>query len=157
MMTCTPLPPQTTSVDQFLSALRASRLLSNQQVESLPDLPAPESPDGHSWAAGLVASGMLTGYQAAQLLAGQGDGLVLGQYRVLDQLGAGGMGRVYKAEHVLMRRLVAIKVIEPHVIREASAVARFHAEVQVAAQLAHPNIVTAFDADEANGLHFLVM
>jgi serine/threonine protein kinase len=157
MMSCTHSPPLTKTVDQFLLALRASHLLSPQQVQSLPELPATDVGDSQSWVSGLVASGILTEYQAEQLLAGQGDVLVLGQYHILDRLGAGGMGQVYKAEHALMRRLVALKVIMPHLVRDASAVARFHGEVQVAAQLCHPNIVAAFDADEANGLHFLVM
>jgi serine/threonine protein kinase len=156
MMICTATPTLTT-VEQLQSALRSSCLLSATELERLNELTCVDTLDGHSWALSLVANGILTEYQVEQLLAGKGETLVLGQYRILDKLGAGGMGQVYKAEHRLMRRLVALKVIVPHLVRDASAVARFHDEVQVAAQLAHPNIVTAFDADEANGLHFLVM
>lgn len=61
----------------------------------------------------LVRYGLLTEYQAARVEAGKTYGLVLGQYRILDRLGAGGMGIVFKAEHVDMRRQVAIKVLLP--------------------------------------------
>ncbi len=79
------------------------------------------------------------------------------RYRVLSQLGAGGMGMVYKAEHVMMGRTVAVKVMAQKYTANPRAVERFRREVRAAAKLAHPNIVTAFDADEAEGRHFLVM
>lgn len=79
------------------------------------------------------------------------------QYRLLDQLGEGGMGVVFKAEHKVMGRVVALKVMAPHLTARPAAVARFRQEVKAAARLNHPNIVTAHDAGEAGGLHFLVM
>ncbi len=79
------------------------------------------------------------------------------RYRVLGLLGQGGMGAVYKAEHRRMGRLVALKVISPALVGGDAAVRRFHQEVQAAARLHHPNIVTAHDADQAGGTHFLVM
>ena len=84
-------------------------------------------------------------------------GTILGQYRILEPLGAGGMGQVYKAVHEAMDRVVALKVIAPHLLKEARARARFQQEVRTAARLHHPNIVLAHDAAEANGLWFLVM
>jgi hypothetical protein len=79
------------------------------------------------------------------------------RYRVLALIGQGGMGAVYKAEHRHMGRVVALKVISPALVGSEAAVARFRQEVQAAARLIHPNIVTAYDADQAGGLHFLVM
>jgi serine/threonine-protein kinase len=79
------------------------------------------------------------------------------RYLVLEQLGAGGMGVVFKAEHRIMGRLVALKVLSGRTMAKAGAVERFRREVRLASRLAHPNIVTAFDADEAGGHHFLVM
>jgi WD40 repeat protein/serine/threonine protein kinase len=79
------------------------------------------------------------------------------RYRVIALLGQGGMGAVYKAEHRRMERPVALKVINPGLMRNPASVSRFQQEVRAAAQLSHPNIVTAYDADEASGLHFLVM
>jgi serine/threonine protein kinase len=97
-------------------------------------------------------------HSVAELLhSGKPEALVLGQYRILDRLGAGGMGRVYLAEHLVMKRTVALKIIAPQFLADAAAIHRFRSEVQVAAQLIHPNIVTAYDAAEAEGLHYLVM
>jgi len=149
--------PFTKTANEFYFALCDSRLLSTEQVESLNAVRPHESVDGASWIAGLVGRGFLTDFQAEQLLAGQTDSLILGQYRLLGRLGVGGMGHVYKAEHVVMKRVVALKVIAAHLVTDASAVARFHHEVELAARLSHPNIITAHDAAEANGLHFLVM
>lgn len=79
------------------------------------------------------------------------------RYRLLELLGAGGMGSVYKAEHRLMERPVALKVINRSLMEDPAAVERFRREVKTAARLSHPNIVTAFDAEQANEHHFLVM
>jgi WD40 repeat protein/tRNA A-37 threonylcarbamoyl transferase component Bud32 len=79
------------------------------------------------------------------------------RYRVLGLIGQGGMGAVYKARHTRMERLVALKVINPGLLRNPATVERFHQEVRAAARLHHANIVTAHDADQAGGLHFLVM
>jgi WD40 repeat protein len=79
------------------------------------------------------------------------------RYRVLGLLRGGGMGMVFKAEHRLMERPVALKVIASGLIDDPAAVARFQREVKTAARLSHPNIVQAYDADQAGPLHFLVM
>ena len=79
------------------------------------------------------------------------------RYKVLGKLGAGGMGVVYKAEHRVMGRLVALKVLSSRTTAKSGAVDRFRREVRIASKLSHPNVVTAHDADEAGGLHFLVM
>lgn len=79
------------------------------------------------------------------------------RYHIVQLLGSGGMGSVYKAEHRLMRRSVALKVINAELVSSKSAVERFQREVQAAARLQHPNIVTAHDAEQAGDSHFLVM
>ena len=79
------------------------------------------------------------------------------RYRLIRKIGQGGMGTVYLAEHRLMRRLVALKLVRAGFLSNPQIVARFRREVEAAAQLAHPNIVTSHDADEAGGVHFLVM
>ncbi|MFM8274175.1 MAG: protein kinase domain-containing protein, partial [Gemmata sp.] len=79
------------------------------------------------------------------------------RYRILGQLGAGGMGTVYKAEDLLMDRVVAIKVVSPHLTKRAATVTRFQKEIRAAAKLKDHRIVTAYDAGEAGGAHFLVM
>ncbi|HLX60031.1 MAG TPA: protein kinase [Planctomycetota bacterium] len=83
------------------------------------------------------------------------------RYRVINLLGEGGMGAVYLAEHIKMERRVALKVMRADLVSDASHVQRFQQEVRAASKLSHPNIVTAYDADEAgsgaNTVHFLVM
>lgn len=79
------------------------------------------------------------------------------RYRVLGLLGSGGMGAVYKAEHRMMERSVALKVISRKFLTSPAAVDRFLREVKTAAKLNHPNIVASFDAEQAGNLHFLVM
>lgn len=79
------------------------------------------------------------------------------RYRVIRAVGTGGMGEVFEAEHRLMRRRVAIKVIKSQWLQSSEAVARFRREMQAAAKLVHPHVVTAFDAEQAGDLHFLAM
>ncbi|HET6880828.1 MAG TPA: serine/threonine-protein kinase [Pirellulales bacterium] len=78
-------------------------------------------------------------------------------YEILGELGRGGMGVVYKARHRRMDRVVAIKVLPAGLVQDAAAVARFEREVKAAAKLRHTNIVATDTADEAGGVHFLVM
>ena len=79
------------------------------------------------------------------------------RYRIVKWLGSGGMGAVYLAEHRLMERTVALKVINRDLTDHPGLVERFRREVRAAARLHHPNIVTAYDAEQAGALHFLVM
>jgi response regulator RpfG family c-di-GMP phosphodiesterase len=112
----------------------------------------------------LVERGLLTQYQASRIAAGRWFGLILGNYRVLEQLGVGGMGVVFKAEHIRLRRPVAIKVLSAPRLQPSKLLQRFYTEMRAIAQLQHPNIVGALDAGETadpNGdgsiLHYLVM
>jgi serine/threonine protein kinase len=79
------------------------------------------------------------------------------RYRILGPLGAGGMGEVFRAEHRLMERVVALKVMRASLMNHPAAVAQFRREVKAAARLSHPHIVTAYDAEQAGAVHFLVM
>ncbi len=79
------------------------------------------------------------------------------RYRVIRPLGRGGMGEVYLAVHRHLGRRVALKVIRPGLLGDAAAAARFRREMRAVARLHHPNIVAAHDAEDAGGLHFLVM
>ncbi len=81
----------------------------------------------------------------------------VGEYRIERLIGSGGMGRVYLAEHEPMQRTVALKTLPPERMQQTSAVQRFYGEVRAAARLLHPNIVTAFDAGNVNGIHYLAM
>ncbi len=78
-------------------------------------------------------------------------------YQVLGWLGEGGMGQVYKARHLRLDRLVALKVIHAGRLADAEVLRRFQREARAAARLAHPHVVSIYDAGEAGGKHFLVM
>src|SRR5262249_33693499 len=91
------------------------------------------------------------------LLAGRTSGFTLGQYRILDQIGRGGMGKVFKAVHLTMYRVVAIKLVSSALIKTDKGRQMFQREVRAAARLMHSNIVTAYDANQTGGRHYLVM
>jgi serine/threonine-protein kinase len=106
----------------------------------------------------LVQRGLMTPYQQAQLLSGNGDKLIIGSYRIQAPLGEGGMGMVFKAIQPKLDRVVALKVIRPQVLAARPEIlSRFHREARAIAQLNHPNVVILFDADEVNGIHFIAM
>jgi eukaryotic-like serine/threonine-protein kinase len=150
-----------TSNSQFIENLKKSGLFNKEQLQSiLKDLESQivdQAEDARLIAHELVRKQVLTPYQATILYQGKLGNLFIGNYDILGRIGAGGMGAVFKARHRVMRRIVAIKVLPRRVVNDRNSVQRFRREVQTAAQLQHPNIVTAFDADEANRTHFLVM
>ena len=121
----------------------------------LPPNAAPKDPG--DLAKQLIKQNLLTKYQAQEVYQGRGKVLVIGGYTILDKIGAGGMGQVFKAQHRRMDRIVAIKMLPASFTKDASAIARFERETKAAAKLLHSNIVTAFDADQAGGACFLVM
>jgi len=144
------------SVAAAVAALRQHQLLEPAQLNELA-AEARRCPDVRTLAQLLIKKNWLTAYQVNQLVQGQGGNLTLGQYRLLEKIGAGGMGQVYKARHQAMGRIVALKVIRRDRLESEYAVKRFFKEIQAVGRLAHPNIVRAFDADTVNGLHFFAM
>ncbi len=82
---------------------------------------------------------------------------ILGQYRLLAKLGQGGMGTVYKALHTALEKIVAVKVLPAHPMRDDHAIQRFKREMKAVGKLEHPNIVRAMDAGQVDDTHFLVM
>src|SRR5262245_39252656 len=117
------MPPATSP--QLLAFLRAHGFLTPAQLQELARHSGPPPADGAVLPGELVERGWLTAYQANHLLQGRGPDLVLGPYRVLDRLGEGGMGQVFKAYHTSMGRLVALKVIAPDWVSNPAAVERF--------------------------------
>jgi serine/threonine-protein kinase len=107
---------------------------------------------------GLREAGLLTRFQAAQLARGKWKGFLLGtHYRILDAVGKGGMGTVFLAEHTVMRKKVAIKVLTPELADDPVALARFTREARAAAACDHPNVVHMIDIDPDAKPAFLVM
>lgn len=144
------------TVEKFIRLLQESGLLTPEEMDEVRSS-VPQHSTTESLAESLYRQGKLTKYQLTRVIQGKSKSLFLGNYIVLDKIGQGGMGLVVKARHRVMQRIVAIKLLSATTMKSTDAVRRFHREVEAAAQLNHPNIVTAFDADQANGTHFLVM
>jgi serine/threonine protein kinase len=140
----------------LLLNLRTSRLLSKRKLRLVMDNLGHVT-DAREIAKALATWKLVTKFQAKMLLLGRKSGFVIGPYCILDELGHGGMGRVYKAMHRTMNRVVALKILSPQTVGTERAQRMFRQEVRAAAQLNHPNIVMAFDANEIAGRHYLAM
>jgi serine/threonine protein kinase/DNA-binding response OmpR family regulator len=146
------------SQDNLLSCLKESGLLSGEEFDrAARALLSSSDTIGESPAQKLVDAGLLTPFQMEAVSRGAFSELRIGNYDVLDRLGAGGMGTVFKARHRRMKRIVALKVLSRAMAQDATFLQRFQREVETIARLSHPNIVMAFDADEAEAGPFLVM
>ncbi len=153
--------PAPTTIDGFLELGFKSGLLERATVDaSRPtwarDGVTPQSPK--ELADVLIQQGLLTHFQAEKLVAGRWRGFLINdKYRLLERLGAGGMGAVYLCEHVLMGRKVALKILPVQQAEDPASLARFYREARAVARLDHPNIVRAHDIDNDDKLHFLVL
>src|SRR3984885_12679168 len=147
----------TPSVPTLVDALRQHRLVPPVQQEEVTGNIQVHFSDAKALAGELIRRGWLTPYQANLLLQGQGHNLVRGTYVLLERLARGGMGQVYKARHVLMNRLVALKVIRADRLDQPEVLGRFHREMQAAAKLTHANVVLALDAALVDDVYLLVM
>jgi serine/threonine protein kinase len=158
----TVLPPPATappvtplrSVGELLASLRQSPLLTAAQLDLLSRLRFSEP---RALARDLLQRNWLTPYQVNQFLQGRGADLVLGPYVLLERLGEGGAGQVFKARHQRLNRLVALKVIRKDLLHDAEAVRRFYREIAVVSRLDHPHIVHALDAGPTGTTHVLAM
>jgi serine/threonine protein kinase len=148
--------PAPATNDTFLEMLAKSNLVERSAVDSALAGQTPFSAPG-KLAGYLVKKGVLTKYQAEQLLQGRIANLYLGKYKILELLGRGGMGAVFLCEHKTMRRRVALKVLSTAKTKDASLVERFHREARAVGALNHPNIVQAYDVDSVGKTHYLVM
>src|SRR5579864_190283 len=140
----------------FREALAKKNLLDAAQLAAVDELHA-DTTDVRAVAKELIQRQWLTTWQAQMLLKNRADDLQLGSYVLLELLGEGGMGKVYKARHQLMGRMVALKIIRRERLTNKDAVRRFQREIQAAAQLSHPNVVLAYDADQIGDIHFFAM
>ena len=150
----------TDAISGFLQALRKSRVLSEQQFEKLKTNIAegdyPSEPAELS--SRLVKDGMLTQFQARLIEKGRPEGLNFGSYVILEFLGKGTTGKVYKARHRMMGRVVALKILDSRYVSSSTrSLARFQREMQLVGRLDHPNVVRAFDADRVADCHFIAM
>ncbi len=155
------LPPD------LVREMLACQVLLQEEWERLPADAADEvsrSPDGPTLLAVLVRHGLLTEFQAGQITQGGARALIVGGYRLCGRIGSGGMGVVYLAEHIALRRRVALKVARFGAGDEPASLQRFQIEMRTAAQINHPGVVTVYDAGqvrdavpEAGVLHYMAM
>jgi serine/threonine protein kinase len=152
--------PAPTSIAELVELVRKSGVLDEKRLDAYIDklragsaLPA----DASKLSGFMVRDGLLTYFQAEQLMLGKWRRFNIGKYKVLERLGSGGMGSVYLCEHKLMRRRVAVKVLPTAKADDPSSRERFYREARAVAALDHPNIVRAYDIDQDDNLHFLVM
>jgi serine/threonine protein kinase len=131
-------------------------LSGSQLKELLATFPPEDLDDGIQLSKYMEEAGALTPYQAGHLSEGRGEGLLVGQYVVLSELGHGSMGMVYKVRHRIMGRQAALKVFTPDT-DESENYNRFMREIQATAQLDHPNLIKAYEAGEHHGSYFLAM
>lgn len=149
--------PETTF--RFLDALRQSELLEEGQVESfIRQLPSNSPSDGPALAKKFIEAKLLTKFQAELLLKGRHKGFVLkGKYKILDLLGAGGMGRVFLCQHVHLNRQVAVKLLSTEQAKDVANVERFYREARAVAALDDPNIVRVYDVERDDRQPLMVM
>jgi len=147
----------TSSVSAVVSVLRGHKLLEPAQLDELARSLEARCPTSQALAKELLQRGWLTAYQAKQLLQGKTDTLVLGPYILLERVGEGAMGEIFKARHASMNRLAALKILRKDLLTDSDAVGRFYREVEVLSHVSHPNIVRAYDADVIGQTHFLAM
>ncbi|MBN9518667.1 serine/threonine protein kinase [bacterium] len=150
-----------TSVREFCSLLAKSQLLTADEVDAVRRRWEAEHPGADAQVEAFVKSisgrkGVITHWQAALLGRGRTDGFFLEGYKILEQLGKGQMGGVYKAVHGL-GQVVALKILSASRARDVRVLARFQREARLLTQLDHPNVVRAYQVGEAGGRHFIAM
>jgi eukaryotic-like serine/threonine-protein kinase len=150
------------ATSKFLDLVRRSALVDEVRLASFLDKAALEHgeaihEDQERLAGLMIEANLLTRWQADKLLAGKHKGFKLGKYKLLGQIGKGGMSSVYLAEHELMKRRVAIKVLPQNRVNDSSYLERFRLEARAVAKLDDPNIVRAYDIDNEGNIHYIVM
>jgi serine/threonine protein kinase len=143
----------------LLSVIRGSGVLGERQLADIKNkIVQGDYPfDSSDLAERLVQDKVITSFQAKRFLSNKPQGLIVGRYIILDRIGSGSMGRVYKAHHQMMDRVVALKIIAPEIASNDRVVARFQREMKLVGRLDHPNVVRAYDADSINKILYIVM
>jgi serine/threonine protein kinase len=145
------------SVDGLIDALAEADLLSAGQMEALAMNLRAGFVEPAELAEDLVRRRWLTLYQAREIFQGRSAELALGPYVLVDRLGAGGIGQVFKARHRRLGRLDALKLLRPEHLANQRVLRSLWAEVRAASRLSHPNVVALYDAGKEGGRHFLAM
>lgn len=153
------------TLEQYVRLLQTSGLMTKdklrQQMQAYQsqgnDSNAAQRDSISGFARFLIHAGQLTEWQHHELVRGKRRRFFLGKYKLLRLIAEGGMSSIFLAEHVILRRRVALKVLPQKLVGESSYLSRFYQESRAAAKLDHPSIVRAFDVDSEGDLHYLVM
>jgi eukaryotic-like serine/threonine-protein kinase len=150
------------SAQQFGDLVRRSQLVEDgrldQALEEFRSLHTGEAADdARPLADFLIERKLLTPWHCEKIFDKKYKGFFLGKYKLLDRLGSGGMSAVYLAQHTMMHRLHAIKVLPRDRVEDSSYLGRFKREAKAAAALDHPNIVRAYDIDNKGDQYYFVM
>jgi len=143
--------------DPLLTALCQSGQLTPEQCASAQRIWAEAAGDTTKLGSMLRVADLITVYQLRKFQIGRSGDLLFGKYVIFDKIGEGGMGKVYRAADANLSRLVALKVVRPSLLANKTVLKRYKREAQATATLDHPNIVHLYDADEANGRHYMAM
>jgi serine/threonine-protein kinase len=146
------IPPM---IPAIVDSLADHRLLAPERFDELVHEILPQCSEVGIVAPELVYRGWFTRYQMQQILRGDSESLVLGSYTLLEPLGQGGMGSVFRARNWKLDKTVAVKIIRQEQKCDPKTVRRFFREIQALGRISHPNIVLAFDADyDGNQLYY---
>ena len=148
---------ETLSADPLLVAIRDGGRCTPDQVRLVEEAFASAGAEPAALADALNSLGVLTRYQYRKVQLARNAELLFGQYLILEKIGEGGMGKVYRAVDTRMARMVALKVVRPQLMSNKTVLKRYEREAAAAAKLDHPNIVKLFDAGEASGRFYLAM
>ena len=146
----------TFSVASLIACLRDHRLLEGAPEKEIAALQE-RFTDPRLLAKEMIGRGWLTPFQVNQVFQGRAADLLLGSYVLLERIGEGGMGQVFKARNWKLGKVVALKVIRKERLNNPNIIRRFHREIEAAAKLDHVNIVRAFDAAQIGDIHFFAM
>jgi serine/threonine protein kinase len=147
----------TVTVASLVNDLRGLDILGQDQLAEIATDQARRFSSPRALVRELLQRNWLTAFQANQLMHGRAVELLIGPYVLLERLGEGGAGLVFKARHRRMNRVVALKLLRKELLADAEVLGRFYREIQIVSQLDYPNVVHAYDAGPAGSTHFLAM
>jgi serine/threonine protein kinase len=149
-------PAKPVDLAAFVAGICQTDLLSPAQRTELQRLQT-RMPDARSLARELLRRHWLTPYQVNQAMIGRAADLLVGAYVLLERLGEGGAGQVFKARHRQLNRVVALKILRKELVTDAESVARFYREFEIVSRLDHVNVVRAFEAGPTGTAHIIAM